>query len=135
MVNRNRIKYDAHAALEVRMSDQLATQWVRGTIRAEMNRRNLSYADLAQRLSEIGVEENERNLRNKVARGTFGAVFFVQCLEAIGLTSLKLDMLEFIGSPARKPDHAEEFYKPLTEAEYREMQDTLARVRAHLDEK
>ena len=30
------------------------------------------------------------NLRNKVARGGFSAVFFVQCLKAIGVESLRL---------------------------------------------
>ena len=76
------------------MNEAVATQWVRGAIRAEMERRGLTYATLVDRLAALGVEENERNLRNKVARGTFGAVFFVQCLEAIGVETLKLDMAE-----------------------------------------
>lgn len=84
------------------MNEMFATQWVRGAIRAEMERRGLTYADLVERLASIGVDENERNLRNKVARGTFGAVFFVQCLEAIGVETLKLDMVDYHRSIERK---------------------------------
>src|SRR5690242_14599444 len=58
---------------------------VKGLLKAELKRRNLSYADLAEKLAAVGVKDNERNLSNKIARGTFTAVFFVQCLEAIGV--------------------------------------------------
>jgi hypothetical protein len=75
------------------MDDEAAIQWVRGTIRAEMTRRGLTYADVVKRLRAAGIEEGEKNLANKVARGTFSAVFFVQCLEAIGVTEIRLDML------------------------------------------
>ena len=37
-----------------------------------------------RRLQAIGVKDNERNISNKISRGTFTAVFFVQCLDAIG---------------------------------------------------
>jgi hypothetical protein len=38
--------------------------------------------DLSERLAAIGVKETERNLSNKIARGTSSAVFFFQCIEA-----------------------------------------------------
>ena len=63
----------------------------KGIIRAELKRRNLSYADLAERLAAIGVKDNERNIANKIARGSFTAVFFLQCMEAIGVKNLPLD--------------------------------------------
>ena len=59
-------------------------------VRIEMIRRRLSYADLVLALARIKVVENERNLRNKVARGSFSAVFFMQCLVAMGVESLDL---------------------------------------------
>ena len=40
---------------------------------------------------EMGVDEKEVNIRNKLARGKFSAVFLVQCLEAVGISSLRLD--------------------------------------------
>ncbi|WP_367114199.1 DUF6471 domain-containing protein [uncultured Sphingomonas sp.] len=41
-------------------------------------------------LTDIGVMDSGRNIRNKLARGKFTAVFLIQCLEAIGVTSLRL---------------------------------------------
>jgi len=63
----------------------------KGIIRAELARRQLTYADLAERLATIGVKDNERNMSNKVNRGTFSAVFFLQCMEAIGVQNIHLD--------------------------------------------
>ena len=64
---------------------------VKGILKAELKRRNLSYADLGERLAVIGVKDNERNISNKIARGSFTAVFFVQCLEAIGCRTIHLE--------------------------------------------
>jgi Domain of unknown function (DUF6471) len=64
---------------------------VKGVLKAELKRRNVSYADLAEKLAAIGVKDNERNIANKIARGSFTAVFFVQCLEAIGCTTVHLN--------------------------------------------
>lgn len=63
----------------------------KGIIRAELKRRNLSYADLAERLTAIGVPENAQNVNNKIARGSFTAVFFLQCMEAIGVAHIHLN--------------------------------------------
>ena len=64
---------------------------VRGMLRAELARRNLSYVDLADRLRAIGVEETPKNLSNKIARGMFTAAFFMQCMRAIGCRTINLD--------------------------------------------
>jgi hypothetical protein len=64
---------------------------VKGILRAELKRRNLGYRELAERLGAIGVHETERNIANKVSRGGFSAVFFVQCLAAIGAKEVRLD--------------------------------------------
>ncbi len=63
----------------------------KGLIRAELARRQLSYADLAERLATLGVKESERNLSNKINRGTFTVVFLLQVMEAIGVKNLQLD--------------------------------------------
>ena len=63
----------------------------KGIIRGELKRRNLSYKDLADRLQAIGVKETERNISNKIARGGFTAVFFLQCMEAIGVHNIHLN--------------------------------------------
>jgi Domain of unknown function (DUF6471) len=67
------------------------TAQVKGILKAELKRRNVSYADLAEKLEGIGVKDNERNIANKIARGSFTAVFFLQSLEAIGCKSIHLD--------------------------------------------
>ena len=63
---------------------------VKGILRAEMTRRGITYDQLAAKLAEIGVKADPHVLRNKVARGGFSAVFFVQCLRAIGCQTLRL---------------------------------------------
>lgn len=63
---------------------------VKGLLKAELKRRNLGYADLADKLAAIGVKDNARNISNKIARGSFTAVFFVQCMEAIGCNTIHL---------------------------------------------
>ena len=64
---------------------------VKGILKAELKRRGLSYADLAEKLKAIGIKDNERNISNKIWRGTFTAVFFVQCMEAIGVHTIHLE--------------------------------------------
>jgi hypothetical protein len=64
---------------------------VKGILKAELKRRNLSYADLADKLAAVGVKDNDRNISNKISRGTFTAVFFVQCMEAIGVKTIHLE--------------------------------------------
>jgi Domain of unknown function (DUF6471) len=62
----------------------------KGLLKAELKRRNVTYQGLVEKLATIGVKETEPNVRNKLARGKFTAVFLLQCLEAIGATSLRL---------------------------------------------
>ena len=58
--------------------------------RAEMAKQNVTYSQLLEKLKSIGVEEDERNLRNKVSRGKFTAAFMLQCLTALGSVTLHL---------------------------------------------
>jgi hypothetical protein len=59
-------------------------------LKAELKRRNVTYAQLVGKLADIGVIDSEPNIRNKISRGKFTAVFLIQCLEAIGCSSLRL---------------------------------------------
>jgi len=70
------------------------TDWeamARGIIRAEMAKQNITYLQLVEKLDSIGVQEDERNLRNKVSRGKFTAAFMLQCLGALRTSQLHLD--------------------------------------------
>ena len=62
----------------------------KGLLKAELKRRNVSYAQLVDKLAEIGVMDSEPNVRNKLSRGKFTAVFLLQCLTAIGATSVQI---------------------------------------------
>jgi len=63
---------------------------VKGMLKAELKRRNVTYSELVGKLADIGVMDSEPNIRNKISRGKFTAVFLVQCLSAIGVSSLHL---------------------------------------------
>lgn len=60
-------------------------------LKAELKRKGVTYAGLVEKLAEIGVDEKEVNVRNKLSRGKFTAAFLLQCLNAIGSQQLHLD--------------------------------------------
>jgi len=67
------------------------TAHTKGLLRAEMVKRHLSYKDLVEKLAAIGIRETEANLRNKISRGGFTGAFLIQCLTAMGVSTLRLD--------------------------------------------
>jgi 3-mercaptopyruvate sulfurtransferase SseA len=70
------------------------TDWqglVKGMLKAEIKRRNMTYDQLSAKLAELGVRETPTNLRTKISRGGFSAVFLVQCLRAMGAKAVRLD--------------------------------------------
>lgn len=74
-------------------SDDPWVKLVKGILRAEMTRRSMTYEQLAERLAEFDVKDSAVNLRNKVARGGFSAVFWVQCLRALGVRQIDISDL------------------------------------------
>lgn len=77
----------------VAKSDPVNVQYetrAKNLLKGELKRRGVTYAQLAEKLASIGVTENERNLNNKISRGGFTAAFLLQCLSAIGASSLHL---------------------------------------------
>lgn len=81
------------------LREEAERKWATTTIRTVMVKNGLSYADLVERLSLLGIEENERNLRNKVARGTFSAAFMAECLAALGVEVLEIDISKNLCEP------------------------------------
>lgn len=63
---------------------------VKRLLKAELTRKGVTYAQLVGKLAEIGVMDSEPNIRNKISRGKFTAVFLIQCLQAIGANDLRL---------------------------------------------
>ena len=60
-------------------------------LKAELKRKGVTYSQLVEKLSDIGVDEKEVNIRNKLARGKFSAAFLLQCLESLEVSQLHLD--------------------------------------------
>lgn len=59
-------------------------------LKGELKRKGVTYAQLAEKLGAMGIQETERNLNNKISRGGFTGAFLLQCLEAIGVTEVRL---------------------------------------------
>lgn len=70
--------------------DRQTRFWVRAAIRVEMARYQITFGDLAQRLCEVGWDESEKNLRNKVALGEMSAAAFLLCLKLMGCKSAQI---------------------------------------------
>ncbi len=77
------------------MSDTLAEKTdyearAANLLKAELKRKGVTYAQLVEKLAGIGVVDAEVNIRNKLSRGKFTAAFLLQCLEAIGVSSVSV---------------------------------------------
>lgn len=70
--------------------DEEWAEHAKGVLKAELKRRNMTYRDLAERLTKAGNPHEERNLTNKIARGSFTAAFLLQCLRVIGCDTVDL---------------------------------------------
>ena len=73
------------------MADIDWTARAKNLLKSELKRRGVSYRELAEKLTVMGIAENERNIANKISRGGFTAAFLLQCLAAVDAHSLKLD--------------------------------------------
>lgn len=73
---------------------EIPALWIKGILRAEMAKRNMTYADLAKCLNAIFIDEDEKNLANKIGRGTLSAALFMECLSAMGITELTFEPLQ-----------------------------------------
>ena len=60
-------------------------------LKLELKKRGVTYAQLVEKLAAVGVTDNEANIKNKLSRGKFTAAFMLECLSAIGCSTLSLD--------------------------------------------
>lgn len=72
------------------MNDQEWKDYAKGLLKAELAKRNCNYVSLSEKLSTVGVHDTPQNLSNKIARGTFSAVFMLQVLRVIGCEKVDL---------------------------------------------
>lgn len=71
--------------------DDLWSEYIKGLLKAELVRRKVSYSKLAEKLKDIGIIEDPKNLINKINRGKFSATFLLECLYAIGCREIRID--------------------------------------------
>jgi hypothetical protein len=63
------------------------TDWnskVKRLLKSELVKRGITNENLVAMLDNIGVHETKASVDSKISRGTFGATFLIQCLQAIG---------------------------------------------------
>ncbi len=60
-------------------------------VKTELAKRGMTYIELVQKLKDIGVEIKVEDMRARLARGTFSAILFIQCLKAIDVKNLPLE--------------------------------------------
>lgn len=61
----------------------------KGVIKAELSRRGITHEKLTEMLFAIGVKETKASVDSKMSRGTFSAVFLIQCMTAIGCDTVR----------------------------------------------
>jgi len=59
-------------------------------LKAELARAGIGYEELIRRLGELGVEESYKGIANKINRGAFSFVFFMQCMKVLGKNEIRL---------------------------------------------
>lgn len=59
-------------------------------LKSEMARAGVSYEELISRLHALDVDESYKGIANKINRGAFSFVFFMQCMKALGTTEIRL---------------------------------------------
>lgn len=62
-------------------------------LKAEIKRRGLSYDDLRIALEKVGIKKSTPNLNKTINSGKFAFSFFLQCVSAIGIKTLRFDEL------------------------------------------
>lgn len=70
------------------------TEWEQkaaNLLKAELKRKGVTYAQLVEKLADIGITEKEINVANKLSRGKFSAAFMLACLRSIGSLQLHLE--------------------------------------------
>ena len=63
----------------------------RAFLKAELQKAEVTYVELAKRLKKHGFKETEASITNKLKRGTFSATFFLAAMAAIGVEAVRLE--------------------------------------------
>ena len=70
-------------------SDEWAS-YAKRHLKAELKRADVGYAELARRLTEMGLPESEGSVTVKINRGAFPAWFLFAVMKVIGIEDIRL---------------------------------------------
>lgn len=59
-------------------------------LKAELKRKGVDYESLSEKLKVFGVEESYNSINTKINRGSFTFQFFLQCMKAIDVDTVRL---------------------------------------------
>ena len=62
-------------------------------LKAELKRANVTYEELAKRLTEHGLTETKASIANKLSRGTIAATLFLATLASLEMEGMRLEDL------------------------------------------
>ena len=71
-------------------------EWTEGAtafLKHKLRKGEVTDAELAKRLRKQGLKETEGSIKNKLARRTFPATFFLTCIAALELEGVALEEL------------------------------------------
>ncbi len=60
-------------------------------VKSELKKADVTYEELAARLSSMGMPETKASVSNKISRGGFPMSFFLATMKAIGRDVVRLD--------------------------------------------
>jgi len=60
-------------------------------LKAELKRADVQYAELARRLTQMGIPETDTSVAAKINRGAFPAWFLLAVMKAVGLHTLRVE--------------------------------------------
>ncbi len=69
------------------------TERAKRLVKAELKKADVTYKELASRLSSMGLPETKASVSNKISRGGFPMSFFLATMKAIGRDVVRLDDL------------------------------------------
>lgn len=71
-------------------AEQEWAERIKRLLKAELKRADITYEELARRMSRMGVGETKASVASKLSRGGFRATFFLAAMKAIGVGQVRL---------------------------------------------
>ncbi|AUN95856.1 DUF6471 domain-containing protein [Pseudazoarcus pumilus] len=62
----------------------------RRLLKGELARREIGYKALSRALERFGIDEDPKVLSTKINRGTFSFAFFLQCMRALDIDTVRV---------------------------------------------